>query len=38
MSAAAEFPLENAESGTYPDVAPTAPTTNNPQYQSSGFR
>jgi len=37
LSAAAEFPLEDASSDTYPTTAPTAPGTNNLQYQSGGF-
>ncbi len=37
LSAAAEFPLANASSDTYPATAPTAPATNNLQYQSGGF-
>lgn len=37
LSAAAEFPLENAESDTYPATLPGAPGTNNLQYQSGGF-
>ena len=37
LSAAAEFPLANALSGTYPATAPAAPATNNLQYQSGGF-
>ena len=37
LSAAAAFPLANAESDTYPAIAPTEPATNNLQYQSGGF-
>jgi hypothetical protein len=37
LSAAAEYPLANALSDTYPALAPAAPTTNNLQYQSGGF-
>ncbi len=37
LSAAAEFPLANAQSDTYPTAAPAAPATNNLQYQSGGF-
>ena len=37
LSAAAEFPLANAQSDTYPAFAPAAPSTNNLQYQSGGF-
>jgi len=37
LSAAAIFPLANAESDTYPAFAPGEPTTNNLQYQSGGF-
>ncbi|MGB9287936.1 MAG: carboxypeptidase regulatory-like domain-containing protein [Terracidiphilus sp.] len=37
LSAAAEFPPENALSDTYPATAPGAPPTNNLQYQSGGF-
>ncbi len=37
LSAAPEFPLANAQSDTYPTVAPTEPSTNNLQYQSGGF-
>ena len=37
LSAAAEFPLANAQSDTYPATAPAAPSTNNLQYQSGGF-
>ena len=37
LSAAAEFPLADAKSHVYPTTAPSAPTTNNLQYQSGGF-
>jgi len=37
LSAAAEFPLANAYGDTYPSTAPSAPSTNNLQYQSGGF-
>jgi hypothetical protein len=37
LSAAADFPLANAQADTYPDTAPSPPTTNNLQYQSGGF-
>jgi hypothetical protein len=37
LSAAAEFPVGNAMSHTYPAFAPAPPTTNNLQYQSGGF-
>lgn len=37
LSAAAEFPLANALSDTYPTYAPGAPGANNLQYQSGGF-
>jgi hypothetical protein len=37
LNAAADFPLANALSGTYPAIAPTGPATNNLQYQSGGF-
>jgi Carboxypeptidase regulatory-like domain/TonB dependent receptor len=37
LSAAADFPLANAFSDTYPATAPGAPATNNLQYQSGGF-
>ena len=37
LSAAAEFPLANAQSDTYPTAAPARPATNNLQYQSGGF-
>jgi Carboxypeptidase regulatory-like domain len=37
LSAAAEFPLANAQSDTYPATVPVAPSTNNLQYQSGGF-
>jgi hypothetical protein len=37
LSAAEEFPFENALNGIYPATAPTAPSTNNLQYQSGGF-
>jgi len=37
QSAAAEFPLANALSDTYPATAPTPPSTNDLQYQSGGF-
>ena len=37
LSAAAEFPLANTQTDTYPTVAPAAPATNNLQYQSGGF-
>ena len=36
LSAAAEFPLANAQSDTYPATAPGAPPSNNLQYQSGG--
>jgi Carboxypeptidase regulatory-like domain len=37
LSAAAEFPLAYAQNREYPATAPSAPTTNNLQYQSGGF-
>ena len=37
LSAAAEFPFADAQSDTYPAIAPSAPPTNNLQYQSGGF-
>jgi len=37
LSAAAEFPIANAQSDTYPAFAPAAPDSNNLQYQSGGF-
>jgi uncharacterized membrane protein YgcG len=37
LSAAAEFPLANALSDTYPTAARSEPSTNNLQYQSGGF-
>ena len=37
LSAAAEFPLANAQDDTYPATAPAPPATNNLQYQSGGF-
>jgi hypothetical protein len=37
LSAAAEFPLADALAGVYPATAPSAPSTNNLQYQSGGF-
>jgi hypothetical protein len=37
LSAAAEFPIANAASDTYPSTAPAPPSTNDLQYQSGGF-
>ena len=37
LSAAAEFPLSSAIRNRYPATAPTPPSTNNLQFQSSGF-
>ena len=37
LSAAPEFSLANAQSDTYPAIAPGEPATNNLQYQSGGF-
>ncbi len=36
LSAAAQFPLVNTQTDTYPATAPPEPTTNNLQYQSGG--
>ncbi len=37
LSAAAEYPLADALADVYPATAPSAPPTNNLQYQSGGF-
>lgn len=37
LSAAAVFPLEDAENGVYPSTPVAPPDTNNLQYQSGGF-
>lgn len=37
LSAAAVFPLQDAEKGIYPSTPVTPPATNNLQYQSGGF-